>query len=53
MRHAVGQMDLSRFYAKRRADGWGAAAFEPSMMVSLLLYAYSRGVAAVRSVCAG
>ena len=25
------------------SDGWGRAAFEPGMMVSLLLYAYARG----------
>ena len=47
---SVGQMDLSRFYAKRRADGWGAAAFQPSMMVSLLLYAYAKGVTSSRKI---
>ena len=47
---AVGQMDLSRFYAKRRPDGWGRAAFEPSMMVSLLLYAYCKGVTSSRKI---
>jgi len=36
---AVAQMDLSRFYASYRSDGWGRAANEPSMMVALLLYA--------------
>lgn len=47
---AVGQMDLSPFYAKRRSEGWGRAAFEPSMMVSLLLYAYSKGVTSSRKI---
>ena len=39
---SVEQMDLSAFYDSYRVDGWGRAAFEPSMMVSLLLYAYAR-----------
>jgi transposase len=47
---AVGQMDLSAFEAKYRADGWGAAAFPPSMMVPLLLYAYSTGVRSSRKI---
>ena len=57
---AVEQMDLSAFYAAYRVDGWGRAAFEPEMMLSLLLYPGStdrlagwrdsvcRGVVAVR-----
>ena len=40
---SVEQMDLSAFYGSYRADGWGRAAFEPSMMVSLLLYSSARG----------
>jgi len=38
---AVAQMDLSAFYAAYRADGHGRAAYEPSMMVTLLMYAYA------------
>ena len=45
---AVDAMDLSAFYKKYRADGKGQAAFEPSMMVALLLYAYSLGVRSSR-----
>ncbi len=41
---AVDAMDLSVFYKKYRADGKGQAAFEPSMRVALLLYAYSLGI---------
>jgi transposase len=40
---AVEEMDLAAFYASYRADGHGRAAHDPSMMVALLLYAYSRG----------
>ena len=38
---AVGRLDLEAFYAAYRADGHGRAAYEPSVMVSLVLYAYS------------
>ena len=34
----VEEMDLSAFYAVYRADGHGRAAYEPSMMVALLVY---------------
>jgi transposase len=34
-------MDLSAFYAAYRADGHGRAAYEPSLMVALLLYAFA------------
>ncbi len=37
VRDAVSQIDLRQFYAKYRDDGWGRAAYAPSMMVSLLL----------------
>jgi transposase len=47
---AASQMDLSAFYAKYRADGWGAAAFTPDMMVSLLLYAYCVGERSSRKI---
>ncbi len=47
---SVEQMDLSAFYGSYRADGWGRAAFEPSMMVSLLLYAYARGERSSRGI---
>jgi len=40
---AIEEMDLSALYADYRADGHGRPAYEPSMMVSLLLYAYARG----------
>ena len=47
---AVAEMDLSSFYAKYREDGKGQSAFEPSMMVSLLLYAYSLGIRSSRGI---
>jgi transposase len=47
---AVEAMDLTGFYASYRQDGHGRAAYEPSMMVALLLYAYARGVRSSRAV---
>jgi transposase len=38
---AVEEMDLTEFYAEYGSDGHGRAAYEPSMMVALLLYAYA------------
>jgi transposase len=45
---AVEEMDLAAFYAAYREDGWGRAAFEPQMMVALLLYAYAVGERSAR-----
>jgi transposase len=47
---AVGEMDLGAFYAAYRSDGHGRAAYEPAMMVALLLYAYARGVRSSRAI---
>jgi len=47
---AVKEFDLTTFYRKYRSDGWGRAAYEPEMMVSLLLYAYSLGICSSRQI---
>jgi transposase len=47
---AVAEMDLSAFYASYRTDGHGRPAYEPSMMVALLLYAYARGNRSSRGI---
>jgi transposase len=47
---AVEQMDLAPFYGAYRANGQGRAAYEPSMMVSLLLYSYARGNRSSRGI---
>ena len=47
---AVAQFDLAGFYAAYRADGHGRAAHDPSMMLALLLYAYSVGVRSSRVI---
>jgi transposase len=40
---AVATVDLGGFYCSYRADGQGWAAFDPEMMVALLLYGYCQG----------
>src|SRR5215469_6343822 len=40
---AVATLDLGAFRRRYRADGHGRAAFDPEMMVALLLYGYCQG----------
>ncbi|MGZ6576680.1 MAG: transposase, partial [Solirubrobacteraceae bacterium] len=47
---SVERLDLAAFYAAYRADGHGRAAYEPLMMVSLVLYAYSTNVRSSRGI---
>ena len=46
----VSQLDLDGFYAAYRADGHGRPAYDPSMMVSLLSYAYATGEFSSRGI---
>jgi transposase len=46
----VEQMDLGEFFAVYRNDGWGAAAYDPKMMVAVLLYAYCQGLRSSRRI---
>src|SRR4051812_44601571 len=47
---AVGVMDTSGFYAAYREDGHGRAAYEPSMMLALVLYCWARGTRSSRAI---
>ena len=47
---AVEEMDLWPFYAAYRVDGQSRPAYEPAMMVALLLYAYARGIRSSRVI---
>jgi transposase len=47
---AVEEMDLYPFYAAHRVDGKSRPAYEPAMMVALLLYAYARGIRSSRVI---
>jgi transposase len=46
----VDTLDMNAFYARRRADGWGRAAYDPKMMVALLIYAYATGARSSRLI---
>lgn len=46
----VESMDLSPFYGAYRANGQGAAAFDPALMVAVLLYAHAVGVRSSRQI---
>lgn len=41
---------LGLFYQSYRADGWGAAAYHPVMLVKVLLYGYSVGLTSSRKL---
>lgn len=47
---AVGQLDLTQLYAAYRDDGWGAAAYDPTLLTAILLYAYCRGIRSSRQI---
>jgi transposase len=47
---AVAEMDLAAFYAAYRTDGHGRAAYEPALMVALVLYAFASGQRSSRAI---
>jgi transposase len=47
---SVEQMDLDGFYGAYRANGQGRAAYDPAMMVALLLYSYAVGILSSRGI---
>jgi transposase len=47
---AVKRMDLTSFYRAYRANGQGRAAYDPEMMVQLLMYSYARGNRSSRGI---
>jgi transposase len=47
---SVEEMELGAFYADYRADGHGRPAYDPKMMVALLLYAYAKGNRSSRGI---
>jgi transposase len=47
---AVAEMELSAFYAAYRVDGHGRAAYEPSLMVALVLFAFATNVRSSRAI---
>jgi transposase len=47
---AVGELDLAAFYGRYRQDGWGRPAYDPAVMVALVLYAYCSGIRSARAI---
>jgi transposase len=47
---AVELLDLAGFYRAYREDGHGRAAYDPAMMVALVLYAYATGERSSRGI---
>ena len=47
---AIDELDLEAFYASYRADGHGAAAHDPKLMVTLFAYAYAVGERSSRAI---
>ena len=47
---AVSDLDLTAFYGAYRVDGHGRAAYEPAMMVTLVLYAFATEVRSSRAI---
>src|SRR3954451_9351259 len=46
----VAVIDTTAFYAAYREDGHGRAAYEPALMVALLLYCWARGTRSSRAI---
>jgi transposase len=47
---AVGELDLAAFYGRYRRDGWGRAAYDPAVMVAVIVYAYCSGIRSARAI---
>src|SRR6266511_6078488 len=50
VRDVVDQLDLAPFLRAYRADGHGQAAYEPSLLLGVLLYGYATGVRSSRQL---
>ena len=50
VKDVVESLDLSAFYRAYRASGQGAAAFDPALMVAVLMYAHAVGVRSSRAI---
>jgi transposase len=47
---SVAELDLDAFYGAYRRDGHGRPAYDPAVMVALLLYAYANGCRSSRGI---
>src|ERR1700712_2199977 len=46
----VAELDLAEFYRHYRDDGRGGAAYDPAMMLAVLIYAYCTGERSSRRI---
>ena len=46
----AGELDLSEFEARYRADGQGSRPYHPAMMVTLVMYCYCKGIRSSRGI---
>ncbi len=46
----VAELDLSAFYAEYREDGRGGAAYDPALVLAVLVYAYCVGERSSRRI---
>ena len=44
------EIDLASFHAKYRNDETGAPAYDPAILLKIVLYAYSRGITSSRDI---
>src|ERR1017187_10944934 len=44
------ELDLAEFGARYRAGGQGRAAYDPAMMVTLVMYCYGKGIRSSRGI---
>jgi len=44
------EIDLSIFNLRYRNDGTGAPAYDPAILLKIILYAYSRGITSSRRI---
>lgn len=50
LHHTIDEIDLSVFDARYRNDGGGAPAYDPRVLLKIILFAYSRGVISSRRI---
>ena len=50
LNHLIDELDLSVFDARYRNDATGAPAYDPRLLLKIILFAYSRGIVSSRRI---
>jgi len=50
LNHIIDEMDLSSFHARFHNDATGASAYDPAILLKVVLFAYSRGITSSRDI---